>query len=316
MSTESMTKEELKNTMLEEVLSGLQHPQKALPSKYFYDEKGSKLFDRITELEEYYPTRTERQILEENIQEIGNALGEEVILIEPGSGSSNKTRILLEQLDTISAYVPIDISGEYLFDIGRELQLSYPNIEIRPHIADYTRSFTLPELNASGRRVIFFPGSTIGNFKRDTVDRFLKVVAGIVGNDGGFLIGVDLKKDTGVLEAAYNDREGVTALFNKNILDHLNRKLNTDFEPDKFRHKAIWNEDEGRIEMHLYAKEAQEVRINGSVISFQKGESIHTENSHKYTLNEFEEIVSPWFKVKKIWTDSNQLFSLQYLVPK
>lgn len=302
--------------MRDEVLHGLTEPQKSLPSKYFYDERGSKLFEKITELEEYYPTRTERFILQHNVEEMGCYMGEEVILIEPGSGSSDKTRILLKELNNIAGYIPIDISGDYLFSVASELQKAFPGITIEPLQADYTHSIDLPDSLPEGRKVFFFPGSTIGNFKRDTVDRFLKVVADIIGRKGAFLIGVDLKKEADVMLAAYNDSKGVTAEFNKNILRHINRELCTDFDPGLFGHKAIWNEDESRIEMHLICKEDHEVEVDGTCISFSEGESIHTENSHKYTLTEFSEVVSSWFEVKKVWTDEKDWFSLQYLEPK
>ncbi len=302
--------------MLDEVLHGLTGPQKSLPSKFFYDERGSKLFDEITGLEEYYPTRTERAILKQNIDEIGCYLGDEIILIEPGSGSSDKTRILLKGLNNIAGYLPIDISGDYLFSVASELRKAFPEITIQPLQADYTHSIDLPDSLPEGRKVVFFPGSTIGNFKRDTVDRFLNVVADMVGSNGAFLIGADLKKDVDVLLAAYNDSKGVTAEFNKNILRHLNLELGTEFNTDLFDHKAIWNEEESRIEMHLICKEDHEVEVDGKSISFKEGESIHTENSHKYTLDEFSEIVSPWFDVKKVWTDEQGWFSLQYLEPK
>jgi dimethylhistidine N-methyltransferase len=308
-----MTKVKQHTAMLEEVMHGLSQPQKTLPSKYFYDERGSVLFDEITKLDEYYPTRTERKILIDNVDEIEDHLGKSVVLIEPGSGSSDKTRILLKRLDNVKVYMPMDISGEYLLSVANKLQQEYPHIKIQPIEADYTHSFELPVEMPEGRKVVFFPGSTIGNFKRDTVERFLKVVADVVKEKGAFLIGVDLKKDIEVLKAAYNDCEGVTAQFNKNMLLHLNRMLGVEFYVDKFRHESIWNEEEGRIEMHLIANESHEVSINGSIISFEEGESIHTENSHKYTLEEFEEIVSPWFEVKKVWTDENDWFSLQYL---
>ncbi|MEQ8524067.1 L-histidine N(alpha)-methyltransferase [Gracilimonas sp.] len=311
-----MTKVEQRKSMLEEVLGGLNDPQKSLPSKYFYDERGSKLFDEITQLEEYYPTRTERKILKQNVESIGQYLGEKVVLIEPGSGSSDKTRILLENLSNVSAYVPIDISGEYLFNVANELQNEFPEIKIEPLQADYTRSFELLEVMPDGRRVVFFPGSTVGNFERDTVDRFLNVVADIASQTGAFLIGVDLKKDRQVLLDAYNDSKGITAAFNKNILRHINRILASDFSLSRFDHEAVWNEEEGRIEMYLICNEAHEVAINGTTIAFEEGERIHTENSHKYTLDEFSEIVSPWFEVKKVWTDENNWFSLQYLEPK
>lgn len=311
-----MIKEDLQVDMLEEVIQGLKQPQKMLPSKYFYDERGSRLFEEITKLEEYYPTRTERKILKDNVNEIGQHLGDQVVLIEPGSGSSDKTRILLEELNNISAYIPIDISGRYLNDVGQELQLSFPDIKIQPVVADYTRPFKLPDNNMEGRKVVFFPGSTIGNFERNTVERFLDVVSTIVGSEGGFLIGVDLKKEVRVLEEAYNDSKGITAAFNKNILMHLNRELDSNFDPELFRHQAIWNEEAGRIEMHLFARAPHDIHINGELISMEEGESIHTENSHKYHLDEFADIVSPWFDVKKVWTDDQQLFSVQYLEPK
>jgi dimethylhistidine N-methyltransferase len=311
-----MTKVKERKSMRDEVLHGLTEPQKSLPSKYFYDERGSKLFEKITELEEYYPTRTERFILQHNVEEMGCYMGEEVILIEPGSGSSDKTRILLKELNNIAGYIPIDISGDYLFSVASELQKAFPGITIEPLQADYTHSIDLPDSLPEGRKVFFFPGSTIGNFKRDTVDRFLKVVADIIGRKGAFLIGVDLKKEADVMLAAYNDSKGVTAEFNKNILRHINRELCTDFDPGLFGHKAIWNEDESRIEMHLICKEDHEVEVDGTCISFSEGESIHTENSHKYTLTEFSEVVSSWFEVKKVWTDEKDWFSLQYLEPK
>ncbi|SMO49957.1 dimethylhistidine N-methyltransferase [Gracilimonas mengyeensis] len=301
--------------MLREVQEGLAQPQKSLPSKYFYDRYGSQLFDKITRLEEYYPTRTERKLLEDYALEIGEYLGDRVLLIEPGSGSSEKTRILLDKLNTITGYIPIDISGKYLQEVAKELRREYPDLEISPLGADYTRPIQLPELSVEGRRIVFFPGSTIGNFKRETVHRFMKVVTDLTGREGAFLIGVDLKKDVEVLEAAYNDSKGITAAFNKNILTHINDELGTGFDLEKFNHRAIWNEQEGRIEMHLVCKESHEVTVGDKTISFQKGESIHTENSHKYSLEEFRDMVAPWFEVKQVWTDENDWFSLQYLEP-
>lgn len=302
--------------MLAEVLEGLKKPQKTLPSKYFYDEVGSKLFDEITGLEEYYPTRTEWKILENNINEIGSYLGNNILLIEPGSGSSDKTRVLLDNLDAICCYIPIDISGDYLQKVADKLQQEYPFIQIIPLQTDYTHSFELPASSPVARKVVFFPGSTIGNFNLETVKRFLQVIAEIVKGDGALLIGVDLKKDVEVLEAAYNDAKGVTADFNKNILHHINKELDSNFDSELFAHRANWNEDKGRMEMHLFCLKDHQVNINGHIISFQKGESIHTENSHKYSLQEFEEIVSPWFKVRKVWTDEESLFSVQYLESK
>ena len=305
-----------KKSMQEEVLAGLSSPQKSLPSKYFYDEKGSEIFDEITELEEYYPTRTERHILETYVHEMATFLGEEVELIEPGSGSSDKTRILLQNMPNICCYIPMDISGDYLFKVAEQLQGDFPNINIVPLQADYTKEFTLPVTNPKARKVVFFPGSTIGNFRRKKVEQFLAVISKMVGDDGALLIGADLKKEVSVLEAAYNDSKGVTAAFNKNILVHLNRKLGTEFNLDLFEHKSIWNEEEGRIEMHLFVKETHQVLVSENEITFTKGESIHTENSHKYTLSGFAEMVSSWFEVKKVWTDEKSYFSVQYLEPR
>lgn len=305
-----------KTSMIEEVIEGLIKKQKTLPSKYFYDEKGSQLFDEITELEEYYPTRTERKILEDNVEEIADFLGDKVLLIEPGSGSSSKTKILLGNMNNICCYIPMDISGEYLNKVAEQLRNEFPNISIHPLSADYTKPFQLPESSPDARKVVFYPGSTIGNFKLEKVEQFLRVIHGIVEKDGGVLIGADLKKDVSVLEAAYNDSKGITAAFNKNIFIHLNREIGTNFDPDLFEHESIWNEEKGRIEMHLFVKEDHAVKVNGNIVEFAKGESIHTENSHKYTKEEFAEMVSDWFEVKKVWTDENDYFSLQYLVPK
>lgn len=307
--------EKLQN-VITEIVDGMNLFPKQLPSKYFYDEVGSKLFDEITMLEEYYPTRTERKILEENLQEIGNHLGDNIELIEPGSGSSEKTRILLDHLKNISCYVPIDISGEYLLKVSEKLREEYPNIDIEPLVADYTRPFDLPDTHPDARRVIFFPGSTIGNFRLHKVQRFFSVIADIVGKKGGVLIGVDLKKDVKILEAAYNDSKGITAAFNKNMLTHLNKLISSNFEVENYSHKAVWNEEKGAIEMRLYSKKDHVVQLNGHSFELKLGEYLHTENSHKYTQSEFEHIVAPWFEVAKVWTDDKKLFSVQYLVPR
>jgi len=305
-----------KASMIQEVVDGLNNQQKTLPSKYFYDEKGSQIFDEITRLDEYYPTRNERKILNDNVEEIAEHLGKKVLLIEPGSGSSSKTRILLSNMENICGYIPIDISGEYLNKVAEQLRKEYSDISILPLAADYTKPFELPENRPDGRKVLFYPGSTIGNFNLEKVEQFLRVIHNLVGKEGALLIGVDLKKEIKVLEAAYNDARGITALFNKNILTHLNREIGTNFNPELFNHQSIWNEDKGRIEMHLFVRKEHSLNINGDTISFEKGESIHTENSHKYTLDEFAEMVSDWFEVKKVWMDEQNYFSVQYLEPK
>jgi len=303
--------------MLEEVLNGLMQPDKQLPSKFFYDEEGSKLFEQITKVDEYYPTRTEISILENQIDEITEAIGPSAMLIELGSGSSNKTRILFDRLESLSAYVPVDISEEYLLKVVNQLRMEYPRVSIIPVFADYTQPFDLPDLGDSyQKQVVFFPGSTIGNFCPDRARRFMETIASITDPSAGMLIGVDLKKDNDVLETAYNDSRGLTEQFNKNMLVRLNRELDANFDVDQFAHKAFYNEREGRIEMHLVAQTDQTVTIQNTTIDIEEGESIHTENSYKYAPEEFETLVSDWYTVEQVWTDEKNYFSLQYLAKK
>lgn len=302
--------------MLEDILHGLRQPQKQLPSKYFYDERGSELFEQITRLEEYYPTRTEKNILERNIDDIANCIGPETMLVELGSGSSKKTRLLIDRL-SLKAYVPVDISEQYLLKVVSQLRRDYPTISIIPVFADYTSHFELPEVKGDYRKqVIFFPGSTIGNFRPNRARSFLQNIASLVEKDSGMLIGVDLKKDKAILEAAYNDARGVTGEFNKNLLARLNRELDANFDIDLFEHHACYNEEEGRIEMYLVSSTHQKVSVGGEDVHFRKGESIHTENSYKYSLQDFKTLVSNWYSVDKVWTDENNYFSLQYLTRK
>ncbi|MBN2732867.1 MAG: L-histidine N(alpha)-methyltransferase [Balneolaceae bacterium] len=301
--------------MLEEVLTGLQKPQKALSSKFFYDERGSELFEQITRLKEYYLTRTEYKIMQDHIGEITSAIGSESVIVEPGSGSSKKVRLLLDHLPEVSAYIPVEISEEYLTDVVNELRREYPDLLIKPVCADYTKPFQLPEIDkAFEYYVVFYPGSTIGNFRPAEAQDFLKLLSDFMVPGGGLLIGVDLKKDSTILEAAYNDSKGVTAAFNKNMLVRLNRELDADFDLEQFDHQAFYNEKKGRIEMHLVSVQNQTVHISGKSIPFKKGETIHTENSYKYSPDDFKMLVSDWFEVEKIWTDDDDLFSLQYLI--
>jgi dimethylhistidine N-methyltransferase len=301
---------------LAEVLAGLQKSQKELPSKYFYDEKGSNLFERICGLDEYYVPRTEIAIMEDHIEDIIGLLGPRVLLIEYGSGSSTKTRILLDHLDEPAAYVPIDISREQLVSAAEELATIYPALEVLPVCADYTSDVDLPPLKRpSARKVVYFPGSTIGNFDLLPAKHFLEHIARVCGPGGGLLIGVDLKKDPGMLHSAYNDRQGVTAAFNINLLERINTELNSDFHPERFEHYAFYNARESRIEMHLVSLQDQSVRLNGMTIHFSKGESIWTESSYKFNLEEFQVLAAAaGFKVERTWTDERQWFSLQYLV--
>ena len=305
------------SSMLDEVLAGLQKPQKQLPSKFFYDERGSQLFEQITHLQEYYPTRTEKKILKSNITDISKRIGSHAMLIELGSGSSRKTRLLLDHLTSLAAYLPVDISEQYLLKVVNAVRRDYPRLSISPDIADYTSSFELPNLGGGyNKQVVFFPGSTIGNFSPDFAKDFLQTMAQLTDDDAGMLIGVDLKKDKTVLEAAYNDEQGVTAQFNKNILVRLNRELDANFNVDSFEHRAFFNEEGSRIEMHLVSAQEQQVTIAGQHVGFEEGESIHTENSYKYTQADFAALVSDWFTVEQVWTDDQDYFSLQYLTKK
>jgi L-histidine Nalpha-methyltransferase len=304
----------IQEEILSEVKEGLLKEPKQLPSKLFYDERGSALFDLICELDEYYPTRTELQIMQDNIEEIGSLLGEGTLLIELGSGSSTKIRLLLDHIPGLAGYVPIDISAEHLARSSESLKNEYPALNIYPLAADYTKDFELPSINNPYDHIAaYYPGSTIGNFKPGEARKFLKRIAKIVGKNGGMIIGVDLKKDKKIIEAAYNDKNGVTADFNLNMLSHLNNRLDSNFDVNKFSHLAFYNEMKGRIEMHLVSEENQKVRLNGTSISFEKGEDILTEYSYKYNIEDFADLVSDIFEVRKVWTDKDKLFSIQYL---
>jgi dimethylhistidine N-methyltransferase len=307
---EEITQEEIFN----EVLHGLTSSKKYLPSKLFYDEKGSELFDKITELDEYYLTRTEIKIMMDNIEEMSSLLGEGTLLVELGSGSSIKIRLLLDHIPGLAGYVPVDISEEHLLQSCQTLKADYPNLDIFPVAADYMKDFELPEIKKIyDHKAVYFPGSTIGNFKPEEAKRFLKRIANICGKNGGLIIGVDLLKDKKTLEEAYNDKLGVTAEFNLNILKHLNNELNMDFKLDKFSHCAFFNDSKSRIEMHLVSQEMQNIKLDGTIVQLKKGESITTEYSYKYTLAGFAELASDYFEVRKVWTDDDELFSVQYL---
>lgn len=307
--------EPVSEDLVAEITHGLKQPQKRLPSKLFYDKRGSSLFDRICGLDEYYLTRTEVAIMNENIEEIAGALGEGCLLIELGSGSSQKIRLLLENLQKPAGYVPIDISEEHLLDSVTTLAGDYPGLRILPVYADYTKSFTLPLFNfPSSKIVVYYPGSTIGNFTPGEADKFLKKISEFTGTGSGLLIGVDLIKDTDILDKAYNDKAGVTAEFNLNILMRLNREADSDFDLSEWGHLAFYDSEESRIEMHVVSKCDQLVHINGTRIPVDEGESILTEYSYKYTLEGFRSLVSDSYRVETVWTDKDNLFSVQYLV--
>lgn len=304
------------DTFFDEVIDGLRQAQKTIPPKFFYDERGSQLFDRITELPEYYLTRTEMAIMRQYIDEMVARIGPHCLLVEYGSGSSLKTRILLDHLPDPAGYVPIDISKEHLLRSAEALAEAYPGLPIRPIYADYTTDLHLPDLD-DARPVVYFPGSTIGNFEPHEAQAFLRHVAEIVGSGGGLLIGVDLQKDPCFIEAAYNDAEGVTAAFNKNVLVRINRELGGTFDLDGFAHRALYDAGHGRIEMHLASLRDQCARVGDVSFSFRRGETILTEYSCKYSLDGFAALAATaGFDVEQVWIDDAGLFSVQDLVAR
>ena len=303
------------DAFFDELLLGFSRHPKSIAPKFFYDEIGCRLFDEICRLDEYYPTRTEMRILEERIAEICALVGPECRLVEFGSGSNAKTRILLDHLRAPAAYVPVDIARADLLRCSARLAHVYPELRITPVCADFTAAFTLPEMPGGVRRTVaFFPGSTIGNLEPAEAEDFLRKTATVCGAGAGFLVGVDLKKDRLTLERAYNDARGVTARFNLNLLGRINRAFDAGIRVDKFQHHAFYNEEFGRIEMHLVSLVEQTVQLNGSTFSFDEGEPIVTEHSYKYSVDEFVALAgrSGW-AVKKLWTDPANLFSVQYL---
>ncbi len=302
-------------SFLEDVLQGLSGKQKTLPAKYFYDGRGSRLFEAICELPEYYPTRTELALMRECAGDMAARIGPNTLLIEYGSGSSMKTPILIDALRP-AAYLPIDISREQLAGAALALADARPELCVRAVCADYTKPFTLPNCDdfEFRRKLVYFPGSTIGNFDRDETHRFLGQILDVVGPNGAALIGVDLKKDPAILHAAYNDAAGVTAAFNLNILSRINRELHGDCALNGFRHHAFYDAVLGRIEMHLMSLKPQTVTIGSTKFAFREGETIHTEISCKYSIEEFQTIAhDAGLLAPGVWTDPQQLFSVHYL---
>ena len=296
------------------VFAGLGHAPKSLPCKFFYDGRGSALFEEICRLPEYYLTRTEIAILDRYASEIAAHIGPYSHLIELGSGASIKVRILLQALTSPSAYVPVDISREHLREAAAQLAADFPKLDVIAVCADYTKAFPLPPLpGPSGKLVGFFPGSTIGNFEPDAVVRFLAHCAELLGPEGEMLIGVDLKKDIGVLNAAYNDRAGLNAAFNLNLLERVNRELDGDIDISRFEHLAFYSEEKGRMELYLKSLADQTATIAGSRFHFAQGELIHTENSYKYAIPEFRALAQrAGFTAVHTWTDRDRLFSVHY----
>jgi dimethylhistidine N-methyltransferase len=301
---------------LEAIIAGLRKTQKMLSPKYFYDDAGSRLFEKITELPEYYLTDTELDIMTRHIDEMTGMIGEQAGLIEFGSGSSMKTRMLLEHMHSPAVYVPVDISEEHLYESQLSIQADFPEIEVLHVVADFTQPFDLPNPRTMPlRNVVYFPGSTIGNFEYEDALSLLRVMHTEAGANGALLIGVDLQKDPAIVSAAYNDSAGVTAEFNLNILRHLNRAFGSDFNLDAFAHRATYRPDEGRVVIELVSNAAQVAHIGDVEIEFADGESIITEYSHKYTLNGFADMAAAaGFEVRHVWTDPRQWFSVQYCV--
>jgi L-histidine N-alpha-methyltransferase len=296
-----------------DVLEGLARPQKALPPKYFYDAAGSRLFEAICRLREYYPTRTELSITRKNLGSVARFAGKGCALLEYGTGEGVKTRLLLQALNP-AVYMPVDISSDALHGAVARLHRAFPSLQIRPIVADFSRPLEIPSWG-NARRIVYFPGSTIGNLTPEEAHAFLKMSRAQVGPRGAMLVGVDLKKDANVLHAAYNDANGVTAAFNLNVLARINRELRGDFDLRRFAHYAFYNPLAGRIEMHLVSLADQAVNIGDYRFSFQRGESIHTENSYKYSVEEFQRLaVNAGFKSAKLWTDRLQWFGVFGLV--
>lgn len=296
-----------------DVTEGLSRQTKQLSPKYFYDAAGSALFEQITALPEYYPTRTELTILRENAAEIAASAPAHAVLVEFGAGATTKARLLLAT-GRYAAYAPVDISGDFLAEQAAALRADLPHLPVYPVTADFTQPFALPDAIALQPKVGFFPGSTIGNFDPDQAASFLRSARRVLGRRASMVVGVDLEKDENLLHAAYNDRAGVTAKFNLNVLLRINRELHGDFDLGAFDHRAIYNRDKHRIEMHLVSRAPQTVHVLGRAFAFGEGESIHTESSYKYSLERSNSLArhAGW-KVAKTWTDADALFSVHAL---
>lgn len=298
----------------DDVVAGLSLSQKAIPPKYFYDERGSQLFDRICDLPEYYPTRTETSLLSRIAPELPDRLSSVAHLVEYGSGASRKTRIVLDALPTLESYVPMDISEDFLLSVADTLSADYPGLEVVPLVGDFTAELSLPAAVRNGTKAGFFPGSTIGNLGPEGGREFLARARRQLGSEAKFVLGADLVKDEKVLRAAYNDRAGVTAQFNLNLLSRINRELGADFDECSFHHLAIWNAEQSRIEMHLVSEKEQAVTLNGECFSFADGETIHTENSYKFTPASLRALAeSAGWRMDQMWTDKEFPFAVVLL---
>jgi dimethylhistidine N-methyltransferase len=304
--------------MAEDVLAGLRQAPKRFPSHYLYDDRGARLFERICQLDDYYLTRVERAIMTEHAPAIRRRIGPRAVLIEPGSGAGDKAVALLSRMLKPAAYVPIDVACRQLTRLAADVDDAFPAVEVLPVCADFTENHELPLGQVSGdRKVVFFPGSTIGNFEPPAARDLLRRFAELAGPDGGILIGVDLKKDRRILEPAYDDPRDVSAAFAMNILVRLNRELHADFNLEQFGYEAPYNESCGRIEMALVSKCLQVAHFNGTSVTFGPGERVSTECSYKYHPDEFMGLAAQaGLTVIEVWTDPDRLFSVQYLTPR
>ena len=305
--TEEFSETEFNVDFYQDVLHGLNQPQKSIPCKWFYDEAGSILFEAITKTAEYYPTRVETRLLRQVVQDLAAIIPDLSIVIEPGSGASVKTRILLSSQSQLKTYVPMDISAEFLQEIAQQLQLDYPMIKTIPIVGDFTNTYAPVELNNDAARLVFFPGSTIGNFSPEDASALLKSFHHLAGKSGWLLIGVDSTQNEQQLLAAYSDKAGVTAEFNKNLLVRANRELQADFAVEQFMHEARFNKAEGKVEMHLVSRREQTVTIANQAFSFKTGESIFTENCYKYTRQRFLKIANECeWQLERVWQDQEE----------
>ncbi len=315
LRTESIRVDSVEDTLAEAVLAGLRATPKTLPPKLFYDADGARLFERICELDEYYLTRSELEILTQRAPEIAALAGAHCALIEYGSGAGRKIRILLDALNHPGTYLPVDISRDQLLRVANELRAEYPKVDIQPVSADYTGRVQLPSIDDANRRVAFFPGSTIGNFHPADAAVFLQRVRQTIGPSGALILGVDRRKDVATLHAAYNDAEGVTAAFNLNVLARINRELAGTFDLSRFSHRAFFNDAESRIEMHLESLSDQIVVVAGEEVAFTRGETIWTESSYKYDRPRLASLVQAGgFQIDQLWTDPNDRFWVAYLI--
>ncbi|MEN3793808.1 L-histidine N(alpha)-methyltransferase [Fulvimarina sp. MAC3] len=308
---------EQRQAFLADVLEGLSRKQKTLPSRWLYDDEGSELFEAITAVDEYYPTRTETQILTDNAAEIGAVFGRKAVLIEYGAGAGVKTEIVLSALEAPECYVPVDIAGDFLESSADRLRALFRGLAIRPVTADFTADFDLPDDLPRDNRGAFFPGSTLGNLAQDEARALLSRVRGHVGAGGRFVIGIDLKKDIETLLAAYDDKAGVTAAFNLNILKRINRELSGSFDIQSFEHAARWNPKASAVEMHLVCVNPVRASVGDQTFTFEGGETIHTESSRKYDLDGFSGLAhSAGWSVDRVWSDERSLFAVVALTAR